>query len=748
MDEEDYGYLPPWNTNTLSVPNDPTLIAVYELYKSPLDANRLLLSERNRETFAELLNGPSSVPTLADLCVRQLAKRGTAHIAADVLENPLKMRIYYDSLDVDSPLRECYFVEDMSFWRRVVLAKCSDKCLAMKGLNEYDWRAKGLSIKYVELVEACPATLWPEKEMTKLALLIRDDVRNMDIRHLQSVTELRFRKAGFNDNDSEPIVSSDASNGMEISSDEPDTLEEEEGEEEEEEKDEYFGLFPVKQVTAIAFADDNDTIKRRRARQERNAERQQLRDKKAQRAENKAHQETTSAKNTSEGQRRKRPRKQKITGAFDIRVEPEPEDGEDKVMDKRNMERYLNYLKKFEYPEDDCWHIDLSFVGRFVNLVSLTLEFLGPAEMGRNYHKRHLLFSVRDMVHLARGLSFLDQLQIFRLRNSRLNHLKLYPLCRVLRTMPSLEVVDFGYAQMLDDCGGLLGILLDRPRMLSSLELEYNRLDIRAMLAIGGVLQRHNTGRLQYLGLANNRLGAEALSVLCSHLKDTDHVEELDVSGIEVNARYFTTEISNLIRYHEPLRQLRMVAVPLGVTLGRHLIRALNTNTKIIHFDCRACDLDLELELEADIIIRRNIYQFENRFVRDTEQFPETVDLLEHAKRQHHPIVNQVASELNRREECLRQYPCMLQPEVPVEVPPEVQEEESDYDIWEALGVTTKKITVHIETRSDTNVSSTTFKTQHAYEANSFDLNEFRQLVYQPGPGNRYSYFQKHRLRR
>lgn len=752
MEDED-DYLPPWNTNTLSVPNDPALIAVYELYRSPLDANRKLLSERKRETFAEALNGPDRVPTLADLCVRQLAKRGTAHMAAEVREDPLKLRIYYDALDVELPLRECYFVEDLSFWRRVVLAKCTDKCLAMRGLNEYDWRGKGLSMKYVELVEACPAALWPEKEMTELALTIRDHVRSMDIRHLQSQTEYAFRKAGLDASDSEPEITSEESQGMDISSDEPNTPVEEEGEEEEEDEEDVGITWiqpksaPSKKVTAgIAFVDDDDPdTERREARRNRNAARQRLRDmKEAQQAEHEARRQRRllMRKPPPEPPRRKRARKQKIKGVFDIHVEPEPPDGDELVMDHRNKERYLNYLKKFDYPEDDCWHIDLGFVRHFENLVSLTLEFLGPP-LGREYHKRHLRFSIKDMVHLSRGLAFLEQLQIFRLRNSRLNAFKLYPLCRVLRSLPSLEVVDFGYDQMPDDCGPHLGILLDRRCMLKSLELEYNRLDVRAMSAIGQALQRSSPTKLHYLGLAHNKIGCEALGILCTHLKGTEHVLQLNLSGIEVNARCFTDEISDLLRRHEPLRQLKMVAIPLGPDLGRRLMCALNTSTNITLFDCRDCDLDVESELQADLVVRRNIYRAENSYVVDTSRFPETDDLLEFAKTLKHPIVEQIESDMARREECYRNYPARTS-SVPTEAPPELPEPQmSEYDIWEVLGITQHKVTK--PPPPEESARSSKFAVPFTYDPNSFDLEQFREHVSQPGPGNRYAYLRERR---
>jgi len=757
MDEDDFDYLPRGNTNRLSVPNDPALLAVYELYKTPLTAHRQLLSEHNRETFAEALNGPGQVPTLSDLCVRQLAKCGNAHVPAAVRQDPLKMRIHYDSLDVDLPLRECYYVEDVSYWRRVVLAKCSDTCLVLKGLNDYDWRGKGLSLKYVELVEACPAALWPEEEMSQLAVLIQDQVRSMDIRHLQSLTEYAFRKVGHEEDDSEPDITSEESAGIEISSDEPMTPVD--GGEEEGEEEERGSYSPSAHSKVIGFntkfmvdySDDEDASggERRKRRRERNAARQRLRDLKA--AKEAEHEErrrrrSEARKSREPEPRNKRKRKQRIAGAFDIRVEPEPDDGEDKVMDKRNKQRYLQHLQHINYPEDDCTHIDLSFVRHFVNLVSLSLEFLGPA-VGRDYHQRHTLFSIKDMVRLARGLAALQQLQIFRLRNSRLSNFKLYTLCRALRLLPHLEVVDFGYNQMTDDCGPELGILLERPNMLKSLELEYNRLDARAMAAIGEALQRPSVTRLEYLGLAHNKMSGDSLGILCNRIKGTEHVEELNLSGIDASPRTFVDEIGDLMRHHDPLRRLTMVAIPLGFKLGTRLICALSANMKITHFDCRDCDLDEDEELDADIIVRRNTFLNENTFISDTERFPSMADVLEFAKTLKHPMVQKIEDDMARKEECIRYYPPPT-PSVHSIRTQTLVVEESEYDIWQALGITTKTTTAATPPEDMVNNASSSSvlnKEPFIYKPNEFTLEEFRAHVFLPGTSNRHSYFMKQR---
>ncbi|XP_017059616.1 uncharacterized protein LOC108100320 [Drosophila ficusphila] len=761
-DEEDFDYLPPANTNRLDIPNDPALLAVYEVYKSPLEANRFIFSERNRSTFAEALNGPS-VPTLAELCVRQLAKRGPAYVPASVRDDPLKMRIYYDSLDVELPLRECYFVEDASFWRRVVLAKTRDTCLCMKSLQDYDWRGKGLSLKYVELVEACPASLWPEREMSELAELIKDHVRTMEIRHLQSLTEYAFRRRINDDDDTEPDITSEESGAIEVSSDEPMTSEEG-GEEEEAEAEEtesnHSGTkkvigFNTNTNFVINFDDDDEddvaTNDRRKRRMDRNAARQKLREmnaiKQAEHEERVRRRAENRMPKEPEPPSKRRKKKQPIEGVFDIRVDPEPEDGEDKVMDKRNKQKYLQHLQRLEYPEDECHHIDLSFLRHFVNLVSLHLEFLGP-EVGRDYHKRHALFSLKDIVHLSRGLAALEQLKIFRLRNSRLNNIKVYPLCRALHSLPLLEVVDLGFNQMTDDCGKELGFLLERPRMLKALELEYNCLETRTMAAIAEALQQPSDSWLEYLGLAHNRMGGDSLSILCNGIKGTGHVEEINLSGIEANPHTFVQEIGELVRHHDPLRRLKMVAIPLSSKLGNKLICALNANMNITEFDCRECDLDEDQELDADLAIRRNVFMQESTFMRDTARFPSTSDLLEFSKTVRHPMVQKIEEDMARKKECLENYP----PPTPSAISTKTVSlvvQESEYDIWRVLGITqnkpTKESSPPVEPEKKESVVSFQVPEPFNYDPNSFDLDQFREHVSQLGPSNRHSYFLKQR---
>lgn len=190
-DEEEEFFPPPTDAYLFGFPADPILRTVHEAYK-PSPGTTRLISERSRKIFPEAIIENDRLGPLKDLSVRALAKLGARYIAPSVKGNSTKLRIHYDSLDVNFPLKDCYFVEDVRFWRRVVLAKCDDVILKFKKLEDYDWRGRGISVKYVELVEACPAAYWPEQEMVKLALLVRQFVTNIHISRLQSQKDDNF----------------------------------------------------------------------------------------------------------------------------------------------------------------------------------------------------------------------------------------------------------------------------------------------------------------------------------------------------------------------------------------------------------------------------------------------------------------------------------------------------------------------------------------------------------------------------
>lgn len=219
MDEDNDNelVLAPADAFLLALPNEPDLRMAYETYKTSPSTKRLE-SEKTRTIFSEALIDDERLGTLANLSVRALAKRSSRNITPRVKKSQANLRIYYDTLDVNLPLIDCYFVNDTRFWRRVVLAKTKDPSLHLKKLGDYDWRGNGISLKYVELVEACLAAYWPEKEMTKLALLVTKYVKNMHISRLQSQEEPYFNQ--FMDTEGALDASSDFSDESSVSSDE------------------------------------------------------------------------------------------------------------------------------------------------------------------------------------------------------------------------------------------------------------------------------------------------------------------------------------------------------------------------------------------------------------------------------------------------------------------------------------------------------------------------------------------------
>ncbi|XP_030384944.1 uncharacterized protein LOC115632098 [Scaptodrosophila lebanonensis] len=774
LDEEDI-YWPPQNTNTFGIPNEPELLNEYELYK-PSKGTRMLISERNREAYAEAFIENQRLGTLADLCVRILAKRGTRNIALPVQQDPLKLRIHYDSIDVDLPLNRCYFVDDLRYWQRVVLSKSSDKSLHHKKIHEYDWRGTGLSIKFIELVEACPAEFWPEAKMAKLARKIRDSVRSMHIKHLQSLKDYSFEQ--YIQSESEIDVTSEESDEVIISSDEPDTVEEEEEAEEEHEtihnaskrpsatlglvKSTHSAQYQEKQhvtgksVGLMPAVDDLDqgddlgiderTMERRKARYARNAQRQLLRDLQLQKKEE--HDRRLRRRSLLRKPRveetvvKKRRRKKKIRGVFDIEVEPEPDDGEDKIPDKRNKEKLLQRIKRYNYPSEHCHHIDLSFVRWFDNLVSFTLEFLGP-HMGLDYHNRHLNFSLDDIIRLSKGLRSLDKLKIFRLRNSRMDNIKLQILARALKSLDTIEVIDLGFDQLSDDCGTSLGTLFENENSLKVLELENNRLSKAAMDSLGIALSFYDHHNLEYLGLAHNPLGDEGLSAICRYILGTNHVEELNLSGIDATRIAVQRSVATLLRNHEPLRRLHIAAIPLDPHLTKGIIRALETNHKVVHFDCRECGFDSDEEFEADLIVRRNNFELDNTYLGDTTKTEE--DIMEYINNVRHPILQKVENNISCQDECIKNRP----DKTPSEPSVEEEEVEEEYDIWAVLGIKASlaphKPEPEPEPEPPQVEESELDLGPFVYDPNSFDMDQFREFVNNPGPENRFEYFQKNK---
>ncbi|KAH8288357.1 hypothetical protein KR054_001594 [Drosophila jambulina] len=721
------------------MPSDPILLASYELFKPSWQTQRLY-SERNREIFAEaFIEG--GLDTLENLCVKSLAKLGIRGFSPVLLEKPELLRVFFDALDVELPLRECYLIEDQRYWRRVVLSKTLDKTLHLKRWNEFDWKSEGVSRKFVELVEACPVNVVPEQKLAALAETVWEHVFSMHVRRLQPLPDSAFQK--HLESDPEEDITSSSSEEEEISSDEPDTdMGEEEGEEEESRKSDAAIQF---WHMADAEPEDKD---RRTARRQRNAVRQQARDVQARkRAEHLERRDKLRAKREAMKvkevkKKKKKKKEQPIEDVFSITVAPEPSDDEDTKPDKRNKQLLLQRIMRYDYPAEHCHHIDLSFIRHFKNLVSFTLEFLGPENV-KDFHRQGAseeTFSDSDIMRLGKGLRELPNLKIFKLRNGRMDPRKLRILARTLKAMESLEEVDFGYNQMPDECCDALAYLLQRPKMYRILQLEYNRLGVKTAAMLGKALAETQDGVLEYLGLAHNPISDTALESFVSTLVSTPHVLALNISGLENTRGILGRGIGKLLRNHSPLISLEMAANNIGAIQANSILKSLQRNQKILYMDCRECDMNDVQEFEVDMIVRRNNYIHENMHHGE--------NLCAVIKERRHPIVQRIEEDFQRRKECLKERPKFSSSSV--ESIPEVVEEkeEEERDIWTILGLRNQvtKVEPEPESRKISSSESKEITPPFVYEPNNFDLEEFRESVYLPGPGNRFFYFQQNKM--
>lgn len=428
---------------------------------------------------------------------------------------------------------------------------------------------------------------------------------------------------------------------------------------------------------------------------------------------------------------------------YDLQVEPEPIDDKDKVIYKQQQ---LSRIKKYNYPAEHCHHIDLSFVRYFDLLTSLTFEFLGPYEQ-RKYLQRHLNFSYTDMTRLGKGLRTLSHLQIFRLRNSRMDSVKLIILCRALRDLDSLEVVDLGGNRLGDDSSIGLGILLKRRVMLRSLELENNELENFALEALGCALGRYKSvdsdSSLRYLGLNYNPVSDIGLETLFEEIIGTQHVQELSINGLHnVSGIKLVEQVSTLLRNHAPLRRLRMTANQVPDNVGKNLIRSLEQNHKVVEFDCRGCDLSEKEEYEAEVIVRRNEYQEKNTFIGDTTQTEES--LLELLLSRRHPIRAKLEKERAKLDECLlyrlpeKSASVSTSKESLLKVGELLKEEEppEDYDIWKSFGIGPAVVSQEVVVPHYNSTIST--QTMFHYNPTNFTLDEVREHMHLMGRVNRH----------
>lgn len=156
--------------------------------------------------------------------------------------------------------------------------------------------------------------------------------------------------------------------------------------------------------------------------------------------------------------------------------------------------------------------------------------------------------------------------------------------------------------------------------------------------------------------------------------------------------------------------------------------------------DCRECDLDENQEFEVDIILRRNNYIHENMHHAE--------NLCAVIMERRHPIVQRIEEDYANRRECQAVRPKFSSSSV--ESIPEVVErkktEEDERDIWAILGLKANPPKVEVPEPRKSSIAVSEQPPPFVYEANNFDLQQFRQSVYLPGPGNRFFYLQQNKM--
>ncbi|XP_005183271.1 uncharacterized protein LOC101887845 [Musca domestica] len=704
----------PIHVNTFAFPNEPDLRLVHELYRPSENVKKL---ERRRTIFPELFIENYNLGTLADLSVRCLARAFGPDPLPIIADDPLKLMVHYDSLDIDMPLNQCCHITSERFWKRLVLNKHPDKSLSLQ--SNINWKNLGISLKLVEMVEACPAEYWPAEEMSELLQKIQEFVLELHIKRLQSLMERSFEKYFSLKKDSSTTEEDDDTNDEITDSPIPTS---EEGDVDEELKAKTESQIALAQQ--LAEEKEQRKIARQILRQDKANARQEKEERRLRR-EARRHEEEQAA----EELKKKKKKKNKLPkSVFEIEISESEDDGEQFIVDRRNLELYLKHKRGYNYPAEHCHHIDLRFVQHLKSLTDFTLEFSGPLQ-GRQYHQRHYNFSHEDIKNLAYGISLAPQLRIFRLRNSRMDAEKLLTLIRGLKHLEKIESVDFGYDQLMDDCGNALYELFENTQSIRGLELESNQLGEETLRTLGETLSHYTQGTLEYLGLARNPINDDALHALISNILGTPHISSLNLRGITYLSEdgFICCVAHELLRQHSVLMHLDITAIPIGPKAADQMMLSLNSNEKILNLDYLACGLDEETEQDIAVILKRNKFIIQNPYIGDQTKTDEDID--EWLNTTTNPILLRVLAKREKQKECLSQKPKEFVTS-PQTSPLQSQESfklETDGSVYGQIASNSE---YSMEAREP-----------FVYESNQFDEKEFLQHLYLPGPKNRYYHF-------
>uniref|UniRef100_A0A0A1XKQ4 T-complex-associated testis-expressed protein 1 n=1 Tax=Zeugodacus cucurbitae TaxID=28588 RepID=A0A0A1XKQ4_ZEUCU len=694
-------------------PEDKGALNAYEVYKSSPET-RLLKSEADKRIYADALLHPPGFAPLWYLCAKALAKMYEPNELVDFVENdPLIMRSYYEALDIDLPLEKCYYIDDEQYWKRYVLARHKDPSLQVK---QIDWKSKGITMKLEKYIQQLSAEYWDEAATESLSEKIKFYVTDLHIEHLRPIEERNLLKHVKRD---DICTSSGSSTTIASSEEEQQPLELAAEEEDIDTKSEesrkssmrtshtssnkhvFLGPtmkeYTYKQPTgydrgmasaASVYSTWNYDLKsmhstwmdaydaeledklirneKRIAQRVRRQKRAECKERKRILAEQakiefeaaeKAAEEK-AAKDRLEKRRAERDRKKgdvEMISVFDMDVEPPTDDDSvaSKALNKEKIKQ-LQVAMRDPAIADYCHHVDLRLLKYFPFLTSLYIQFNGPLPPAK-FEDWHFHVSTRDMERLAEGLRSLGGLKVFSLRNSRLNANKLFILTRSLKTIHTLKSVDFSYDQLKDDCGEALHELFQRTTSIISLDLTGNELGANAICDLARALGGYE-GYCQYLSLAHSTINTDAFRLFCLHIANTTQVRELCLRGAILSQEGIQSCIAQeLIPHSKVLRGIDLSGVVINNDVACEILKALRNNYKIRKFDVRGCDLPADLEVDFEILTRRNKFLFLYPAIGDRRISIEDID--ESIKRTKNKILLRAIEAVERREECLNLRP-------------------------------------------------------------------------------------------
>lgn len=197
-----------------------------------------------------------------------------------------------------------------------------------------------------------------------------------------------------------------------------------------------------------------------------------------------------------------------------------------------------------------------------------------------------------------------------------------------LKDIRSLQIVDFGYDYLKDDCAPYFRVLFSGSCCLQQLELESNELGESSMYGLGSALKNYTNGHLIYLGLARNPLTDKALHTIVSAIIASGHLKEFNIRG----AKFITENgiscciAKELLGEKSQLVSLDMSAINISEFAANEILKSLEYNKKSLDFKCRGCNLADDCEFDINVILKRNHFVKDNSYVDNEKITSEEID--------------------------------------------------------------------------------------------------------------------------